>query len=401
LGCEGTAISNDLKWAKHYMDRVRRMYYRDRNHAAITMWSLGNEAEGYKCQDKCYKMLKEIGTEIPVHYESVCRTKRQHYDVYSEMYTHPDDLIKVREGKRGKSYTEVPFYLCEYAHAMGMGPGSLEDYFNIFMSDDIFMGGCIWEWADHSVKHDKKKDGFKYEYTYGGDHGEKLHDGCFCVDGLFYPDRTPHTGALQMKNVYRPVRVKQFKNNKLTLTNINRFKSSKGTEVYWELQENGVMACCGSFDTNIEPQKDATYTLDLPKINKEKNVYLNVTYLDGDFEIAKEQVELNKAVFDFPKLESGKMSITSDDDILTVKFENGSIEFSEVSGEMLSYKRNGVSILNKAPVPHKGFMLNLSRAYLDNDADKMLAMWKKEKIAEPKIEVNDITAEVKSGIATV
>lgn len=401
LGCEGTAISNDLKWAKHYMDRVRRMYYRDRNHAAITMWSLGNEAEGYKCQDKCYKMLKEIGTEIPVHYESVCRTKRQHYDVYSEMYTHPDDLIKVREGKRGKSYTEVPFYLCEYAHAMGVGPGSLEDYFDIFMSHDIFMGGCIWEWADHSVKHDKKKDGFKYEYTYGGDHGEKLHDGNFCVDGLFYPDRTPHTGALQMKNVYRPLRVKQFKNNKLTITNTNRFKSSKGIEVYWELQENGVNAICGSFLTEIEALKDATYTLDLPKVNKDKNVYLNVTYLNDDFEIAKEQIELNKADFDLPRLTSGKMSITSNDDVLSVKYENGSIEFSETTGEMLSYKRNGVSIFNKTPVSHKGFMLNIARAYLDNDADVTLQMWKEQNIFNPKIEVNDISAEVKSGIATV
>ncbi|MBR2876975.1 MAG: hypothetical protein IKC01_07545 [Clostridia bacterium] len=400
LGCEGDAISNDIKWAKHYMDRVRRMYYRDRNHASVTMWSLGNEAEGYKCQDKCYKMLKETGTSIPVHYESVCRTKRYHYDVFSEMYTHPDDLIKVREGKRGKQYKEVPFYLCEYAHAMGMGPGSLEDYFQIFMSDDIFMGGCIWEWADHSVKHDKSKDGFKYEYTYGGDHGEKLHDGCFCVDGLFYPDRTPHTGAMEMKNVYRPLRVKKFSNNKLTVTNTNRFKSSEGIEIYWELQENGVNASCGSFMTEIEALKDATYTLDLPKINKDKNVYLNITYLENDYEVAKEQIELNKADFDLPLLTSGKVAITSDEELITVKFENGSVVFSEETGEMLSYKKDGVSILNKAPVSHKGFMLNLARAYTDNDA-QTLEMWQRENLANPKIEVNDISAEVKSGIAIV
>ena len=90
------------------------MYMRDRTHPCIIMWSLGNESMGYKCHDKCYKMLKEeLKTNIPVHYEGVCHTKRKHYDVFSEMYTHPDELKKVRERKRGKEYTEVPFYLCE------------------------------------------------------------------------------------------------------------------------------------------------------------------------------------------------------------------------------------------------------------------------------------------------
>lgn len=398
LGGDMNDISHDLKWAPRYTDRVRRMYYRDRTHPSITMWSLGNEAGGYKCQDKCYKMLKELGTEIPVHYEGVSRTKRYHYDVFSEMYTHQDDLIKIREGKRGKQYKDIPFYLCEYCHAMGVGPGALEEYMQIFFSDDIFMGGCIWEWADHAVYHNGDK--YKYEYTYGGDHGEKLHDENFCVDGLFYPDRTPHTGAYNMKNCYRPLRVRRLSGNKLTLVNTNRFRSSSDIEVYWEYQVNGETSACGSFLTDIAPEKEATYKLDLPKVDYSKNVYLNLTYLNGDFEIAVEQLALSEVMFEQPMLESGKISITSNNDLLTVKFENGEAEFSEETGEMLSYKANGVSVLSKTPVSHKGFLLNIARAYVDNDRP-LTEHWNEHNILSPKITLEDFSAEVKSGVASV
>ncbi len=399
LGCEEDIISHDLKWAPRYTDRVRRMYYRDRTHPSIIMWSLGNEAKGYKCQDKCYKMLKDIGTQIPVHYEGVSRTRRYHYDVYSEMYTHQDDMIKIREGKRGKQYKDVPFYLCEYCHAMGVGPGAMEEYMQIFFSDDIFMGGCIWEWADHSVLHDGS-DKYKYQYTYGGDHGEKLHDGCFCVDGLFYPDRTPHTGALQMKNCYRPLRATRLSGNKLTILNTNRFLASAGIEVYWEIQENGEMIKCGSFLTDIAPEKEGVFKLDLPKVNYDKNTYLNLVYIKDEFEIATEQLTLSEAPFMQPSLEMGKVSITSEDEKLTVKFANGSVEFSESTGEMLSYKANGVSVLNKEPVSHKGFLLNLSRAYVDNDR-WIEDDWNEHKLSDPRIVLEDLSAEVKSGVASV
>lgn len=398
LGCEGGAISHDLKWAPRYMDRVKRMYFRDRTHGSIIMWSLGNESWGYKCHDKCYKMLKSL-TDIPVHYEGVCRTKRYHYDVFSEMYTHQDDMKKIQRRKRGKQYTEVPFYLCEYCHAMGVGPGALEEYMQIFFSDDIFMGGCIWEWADHSVLHNGN-DKYKYQYTYGGDHGELLHDGCFCVDGLFYPDRTPHTGAYEMKNCYRPLRVRSLSGNKLTIVNTNRFLSSKGIEVYWEYQENGVTLNCGSFLTDIAPEKDATYKLQLPKVDYGKNTFLNLTYLNGDFEIATEQLILSEAPFDQPVLTTGKISVTSENEVLTVKYENGAIEFSEETGEMLSYKANGVSVLNKAPVQHKGFLINIARAHVDNDRWN-LDEWEKHGLNDVKVVLEDFSAEVKGGIASV
>ncbi len=398
LNCPEDAISHDLKWAGRYTDRVKRMYFRDRTHPSIIMWSLGNESMGYKCHDKCYKMLKDLGTKIPVHYEGVCHSKRYHYDVFSEMYTHQYEMEKIRTRKRGKQYNEVPFFLCEYCHAMGVGPGAMEEYMQLFYSDDIFMGGCIWEWADHTVRH--INDGFPYEYTYGGDHGEKLHDGCFCVDGLFYPDRTPHTGAYNMKNCYRPIRATRLSGDKLTLLNTNRFLATTDIEVYWEYQINGITANCGSFIADIQPEKECSYKLPLPKVNYDENTYLNLTYLQGDREIATEQLTLSEASVMAPALQQGKVSIASENELLTVKFENGSAVFSEETGEMLSFKANGINVLSKDPVSNKGFLLNLCRAYTDNDRQNE-GEWDKRNLRNPKITLEDFSAEVKGGIASV
>ena len=144
-------LSNDIKWASHYLDRVKRMYERDKNHPSITMWSLGNESGGYKCQDVCYDFLKEVNPEIPVHYEGAIRSKRWAYDVVSRMYGTPALMRKILKGTAGNKYKGKPFFQCEYAHAMGNGPGGLEEYMELFYSSKQFMGGCIWEWADHSV----------------------------------------------------------------------------------------------------------------------------------------------------------------------------------------------------------------------------------------------------------
>ncbi|MGN1417888.1 MAG: glycoside hydrolase family 2 TIM barrel-domain containing protein, partial [Acutalibacteraceae bacterium] len=163
-------LSNDIKWASHYLDRVKRMYERDKNHPCITMWSLGNESGGYKCQDVCYDFLKSANPEIPVHYEGANRSKRWAYDVVSRMYGTQDLMRKILAGTAGSKYKGKPFFQCEYAHAMGNGPGGLEEYMQLFYSSDQFMGGCIWEWADHSVYDENAK----YKWTYGGDHNEPI-----------------------------------------------------------------------------------------------------------------------------------------------------------------------------------------------------------------------------------
>jgi len=271
-------ISNDKRWIPRFLDRVKRMLFRDRSHACVTMWSLGNEAGGWHCQDACYAFLHAVHPEIPVHYEGACRTPVTAYDVYSEMYTHPDCVELYGKGEDDdEKIRNRPFFLCEYVHAMGNGPGAMEEYWDLFYQYENLMGGCVWEWADHAVYHE---DG-PYRYTYGGDHGERIHDGNFCVDALVYPDRTPHTGAWAMKNVYRPVRASYF-DGKLVFTNTNRFANADCT-LAWELLHHGIAILDGAAELDIPALESFELQLDLPVLEN-GDYALNLYYGDVAFE---------------------------------------------------------------------------------------------------------------------
>lgn len=359
-------ISHNLKWAPRYVDRVRRMYERDKNHVSVTMWSLGNEAGGYRCQDECYKYLKEVCPDIPVHYEGVSRTARHCYDVFSEMYTHPNDMIKIREGKRGKEYQNVPFFLCEYCHAMGVGPGAMEDYWDIIYSSDIFMGGCIWEWADHAVYHEEGP----HEYTYGGDHGEKLHDGNFCVDGLMYPDRTPHTGAKQMKAVYRPLRASYLGEGTFLLSNTNRFLGSDYLTMTWTVLKNGEPVNSGELNPTIPPCGEWSFSLPVSAC-EDADIHVRFSYFDKDgYEVAAEQLAVCENYTAVPVVRAGASDYQKSADTLTIYHNHGRFVFNRQTGHLESAVYHGTEMLNPSPVSTKGLSPNIFRALLDNDAKK-------------------------------
>lgn len=356
-------ISHNPEWAPRYLDRVKRMYLRDRSRAGIIMWSLGNEAGGYACQDVCYEYLHDVCPEIPVHYEGVVRNERHSYDVVSEMYTDHNDVEKTGKHKRGKKYTPKPFFLCEYAHAMGVGPGGLEEYWQLFYKYDNLMGGCIWEWADHAYYHPNGK----LKFTYGGDHGEWRHDGCFCVDGLMYPDRRLHTGAKQMKNVYRPVRA-EYNDGIITFTNTNRFRNTSYITAVWELVKNGnILLAADEIILDIEPESKLEYEADIKIPSTDCDCHINIYYYDGDNEIAFEQIALKEDYEFKPEKSKVKLSLSSDGENSSIGFENGSVTFSNKTGMVESYVSNGKELINNSPAFAKGLLPNIYRAFLDND----------------------------------
>lgn len=376
-GCETElhrrgACSHNSAWQGHYWDRVYRMYQRDKNHPSITMWSLGNEAHGYKNQDYCYNELKTL-TDIPIHYEGVCRTRRWAYDVVSQMYTWLSRVEKIAKGSGlPKKYYNKPFFLCEYAHAMGLGAGDLERYVAYFHSADNMMGGCIWEFADHAIYHENAK----YAYTYGGDHGEWKHDGNFCVDGLFFPDRTPHAGALQMKNCYRPVRAAAKSAHSFEFKNYNYFADVNYT-IKWKAFDDSGKAETGEFKINIEPQKKQVVELDLPEAYEA----IVFTYYDAnDFEIASEQIEVAadvKAVFPF---ENTVPEVSISENKLFIKLDNGQIIYNNNTGEIESYVINDHEFVNNAPFGiMSGFGASIYRAPIDNDM-YINEAWKKKRL---------------------
>ena len=218
-------ISHDPKWEAHYLDRAEHLYQRDKLHTSIVMWSLGNEAGGYNNTDKMYGYLKSRSS-LPVHYESAVHCRRKAYDVASEMYPPVERVHEIGEKTyKIREMCDRPYFLCEYAHAMGVGPGDMEAYWKEIYTHDSLFGGCVWEMVDHAVLHE---DG---SYTYGGDHGEWEHDGNFCVDGMFYPDRTPSTGARIAKFIYRPLRVRHLGRNLFEIFNTKSFTDGSEYEM--------------------------------------------------------------------------------------------------------------------------------------------------------------------------
>jgi len=219
-------LSNNAKWKNRYLSRAKRHYNRDKILSTpVVMWSLGNES-GDGCNTYAmYEYFKAV-TSIPIHYESVVHAKRKAYDVASQMYPPVEAVKAVGEGtSRTKQFNDRPYFLCEYAHAMGVGPGNIEGYWKEIYSHESLMGGCVWEMFDHAVLHEDKS------YTYGGDHGEWIHDGNFCVDGIFYPNRTPSTGAWIVRHAYRPLRVSFLGGSWFEVFNTTAFTSGDKFEL--------------------------------------------------------------------------------------------------------------------------------------------------------------------------
>ncbi|WP_454930974.1 glycoside hydrolase family 2 TIM barrel-domain containing protein [Actinomyces israelii] len=200
-------IADNPAWTEATLDRVRSCVVRERNRPCIISWSAGNEC-GYGCTfEAALAWMKRTDPTRVTHYESAYyRDSKRAYDysnidLYSRMYP---SLEEVRDYLG--SDPDKPFILVEYCHAMGNGPGDLEDYWQIILDDERACGGFVWEWCDHAVLAGTSPEG-RPVYLYGGDHGEAVHDSNFCVDGLVSPDRVPHAGLLEFKNVQRPARV--------------------------------------------------------------------------------------------------------------------------------------------------------------------------------------------------
>ncbi|MBE6741482.1 MAG: hypothetical protein E7570_04175 [Ruminococcaceae bacterium] len=377
------ACSHNPEWQDRYWDRVQRMFERDKNHASITMWSLGNESWGWLNQDYCYEELKKLSS-IPIHYEGVVRTKRFAYDVISMMYPWHKLSSRVSSG-RGlpKKFYQKPYFMCEYCHAMGLGAGDLEEYMQFFYGGDNMLGGCIWEFADHAVYHENGR----YKYTYGGDHKEVKHDGNFCVDGLFFPDRTPHSGAYQMKNCYRPIRA-EYDGEKFTFKNLFFFKNAEFTVKWNAIGRNGEEKGKGEFSIDIQPRK-AFET----KIECSECEAVILRYFDDDFEIASEQIDVRDNIIggaykEICIYDEAPKAIKSQKKLI-VEFESGELVFNTQTGMVESYCKYGNEFINSAPFGSaNGFGISVFRAPIDNDRNLQM-IWNRFALDTEKLYLCD------------
>lgn len=276
-------IANNPEFCESILDRIKRCVIRDKNRASVVIWSMGNESAYGVTFEEALAWVKSYDSSRLTHYESAQYTdgKRKYdysnLDLYSRMYPSISEMAEYIDGDGDK-----PYILCEYCHAMGNGPGDLEDYFQFFDSHETTCGGFVWEWCDHAIYKGKAANG-KEMYAYGGDSGETIHDGNFCMDGLVYPDRRPHTGLLEFKNINRPVRITGYDetNGVLTLHNYMDFTDIRDyLTMSYEVTCDGQVIASGDIDIpSVAPHGDGTISLRL--ITEMQNLIQNLSAING------------------------------------------------------------------------------------------------------------------------
>ena len=382
-------IADDPVWEEAIVDRLKLMVERDKNRFCIVMWSMGNES-AYGCNfEKALAWTKKFDPDRITQYESArYRNYDETYDysnldVYSRMYPALSEIQEYLDKDGSK-----PFLLVEYCHSMGNGPGDFEDYFQMIQDNDKMCGGFVWEWCDHAIAHGTAENG-KTIYAYGGDHGEEIHDGNFCMDGLVYPDRTVHTGLLEYKNVYRPARVISYdkESGELVLHNYMDFDDLKDyVKISYELTQDGLVISKGILpEFSVAPHGEGKTNL---KINVPENgkCYLKLIYhlkkelplLDEDhilgfdeIEVSKEDAKCKLAEKWIPKtVVDSELQVNENDTQIHIKGREFAYTIDKRTALFTEMKFAGREYLNHP------MELNIWRAPTDNDM-YIKSEWKK------------------------
>lgn len=379
-------IAEDPRFEKAIIDRQERLYERDKNHPSIIFWSIGNETAFGRNIEKSAEYLKNVDKERIIHYEPTHRfwsdtePDYKNIDLKSNMYPSLEN-IKEYFIKQKKLMPEKrkPYIMCEYSHSMGNGPGDLEDYRELIDKYPEFIGGFVWEWCDHAFFAGMCNG--KPKYLYGGDFGESLNDGNFCLDGLVSPDRKVGTSLLEFKNVNRPVRM-CYDNGKLYMTNMYDFLELND-EIFLEysVKVDGETALNGRIDElpKIAPHDTGMIELILPSEFKSKNrTYLTIeirSKKDTDFykkgyQLGFEQFVINGDVSERFHLPDGAIEVNENELEICVKGKNFKHIYDKHKCIFSALSFDGANITDR-PCEY-----NIWRAPTDNDAADSI-IWKK------------------------
>ncbi|UWP23485.1 glycoside hydrolase family 2 TIM barrel-domain containing protein [Dorea longicatena] len=382
-------IADDPVWEEAIVDRVKLMVERDKNRFCIVMWSMGNES-AYGCNfEKALEWTKNFDPDRITQYESArYRNYDETYDysnldVYSRMYPALSEIQEYLDKDGSK-----PFLLVEYCHSMGNGPGDFEDYFQMIQDNDKMCGGFVWEWCDHAIAHGTAENG-KTIYAYGGDHGEEIHDGNFCMDGLVYPDRTVHTGLLEYKNVYRPARVISYdkESGELVLHNYMDFDNLKDyVKISYELTQEGLLIGKGKLaEVSVVPHSEGKTNLQV-NVPENGKCYLKLTYhlkkemplLEEDYILGFDEIEVSQKDAKCQLAEKwvektvtdSELQVSEDDTQIHIKGREFAYTIDRRTALFTEMKFAGREYLNHP------MELNIWRAPTDNDM-YIKSEWKK------------------------
>lgn len=319
-------ICNQIEWRGSYLDRISRMVERDKNHPCIIFWSMGNESGYGENFDILSRWIHERDKSRLVHYENANLVNSPSaVDVISYMYPSLPQMKELSKMKDGR-----PIFLCEYSHAMGNGPGDVSDYWDLIYNRTNLIGGCIWEWADHTVL----KDGV---CLYGGDFNEDIHDGNFCCDGLVFYDHSFKAGTLEAKHVYQPMTTK-YDSGVLTVKNRYDFTNLNEFVLEWSIDSDGFIIDSGQTVLDIEPHMSKQIEIDFKKPEScTLGCYLNLSLKKNGVEYASEQHEIHTLKNNTPVCQSyDKIKITTDKEYIYIDGENFRHVFNTQYGNLES-----------------------------------------------------------------
>ena len=349
-------------WKQEHVQRMERAVLRDRNHASIIMWSTGNESGHGPNHTAMCDYLKALGDGRLVHCEDASRMGPIHdAQVYSRMYPSISNIEEFAKDDK----IDMPVFLCEYAHAMGNGPGDVFYYNEMFDKYDKLIGGCVWEWADHTVIVDGVQ-------KYGGDfEGEMTHDGNFCCDGMVFSDRSLKAGSLEVKAAYQPMKT-ELCGNVLKVKNRLDFTCLCEYDFTYAVEVDGKTVCEKTLTLEVAPHETKEIALDIPALEGRLGAYLTCRLTKDGKEAAHTQHELPMKKL-AASLCSAAPEFTETEQDIVIRGEGFEYVFSKHYGNFSSMKVDGVEQLASA------IRLTTWRATTDNERG-IRALWANDNI---------------------
>lgn len=382
----------DPAWEDACLDRMRRMVARDRNHPCVIMWSLGNECNFGRNHRAMAALARRLDPTRPIHYEG--DYSMQVADVASKMYPHYDKLIDLGKASRPsyklknagwESYRGKPFICCEYAHAMGNGPGGLKEYWETFYRFKQLQGAFVWEWVDHGIRQ-RTKDGREY-FAYGGDFGDQPNDGNFVCDGLVFPNRIPSPGLVELKKVIEPVfaQAGDLRKGKIKITSRYDFIGLDHLELAWWLADGESRVQSGKMALPaLAARRSATLAIPyrLPaQIAAGHRLILNLSFrLAADTLWAQRGHEVAWAQFTLPVKERvapaiapflrSPLKVEETKRGIFIEGSGFTFTFDRVHAIMTDWESGGMALIKSGP------RLNFWRAITDNDRPTSMPKWR-------------------------
>jgi beta-galactosidase/evolved beta-galactosidase subunit alpha len=396
----GNPPANPL-WESAFVDRLERMVCRDINHPSVIIWSLGNESHSGCNHVAMTRRCRQLDPSRPIHYEGDQLV--QYTDFYSRMYADVNECERIVAGKElmkawgwetpPENYNTKPFILCEYAHAMGNGPGGLAEYWDTFYRHDCIAGAFVWEWIDHGLRQ-QSPDGREF-FAYGGDFGDEPNDRNFVCDGLVFPDRTPSPGLLELKKIIEPVKVEKV-GDQFRIANRHDFIGLDHLALTWTVTRAGAVTGSGVAKLpNIPARKSKLVSIpasaDGDLLTLQFTLAHDTTWASRGHEVAWAQFELSPerptVARSRPPDPAPSLQLAEDHAHIRIRGDNFTLAFDRQRAVIDSWTHAGTSVLVRGP------RLNLWRATTDNDRGGRgdAANWRKYRLDMIQHRVEEVT----------